>query len=165
MVHGVLASELGRRIPASARLLTEVPFGYATQGEGEGGEEPATTLLDGAIDLAFREGPAWVLVDFKTDAAARLAPEGLVARYRGQLRPYVALWRDVLGEPVAKAVLLFTEAMDAGGAAGRTRLAMASLWSRGRPPGVRERDVPPGGSAAGRAAGWVEAAGVAQRIG
>ena len=105
VVHGALESELWRRIRASARVLTAVPFGYAAQGEGE----PATTLLDGAIDLAFREGPACVLVDFKTDAAARAAPEGLVARYRGQLRQCVAFWRDVLGEPVAEAVPLFTE--------------------------------------------------------
>jgi ATP-dependent exoDNAse (exonuclease V) beta subunit len=63
---------------------------------GRGGE-----LLEGVIDLAFREPDGWTVVDFKTDA--ELA--GRQARYETQVLLYVEAVRAATGEP-ARGVLL-----------------------------------------------------------
>ena len=41
------------------------------------------TLLEGVVDLAFREGGEWVIVDFKTDARPDSHPQ-----YAAQLQLY-----------------------------------------------------------------------------
>jgi ATP-dependent exoDNAse (exonuclease V) beta subunit len=63
---------------------------------GRGGE-----LLEGVIDLAFREPDGWTVVDFKTDA--ELA--GRKARYETQVLLYVEAVRAATGEG-ARGVLL-----------------------------------------------------------
>jgi ATP-dependent helicase/nuclease subunit A len=55
------------------------------------------SLVEGRVDLAFREGDGWVLVEFKTDSADQL-------RYRRQLRIYASALREATGLPV-RAVL------------------------------------------------------------
>ncbi len=59
------------------------------------------TLLDGTIDLAFRDGEGWVVVDFKTD----LAPPDDGA-YDAQVQLYARAVAEATGLP-ARAVLLF----------------------------------------------------------
>ncbi len=63
---------------------------------GSGGE-----LIEGVVDLAFREPLGWTVVDFKTDA--ELA--GRMARYETQVLLYVEAIRAATGEG-ARAVLL-----------------------------------------------------------
>lgn len=50
-------------------------------------------MVEGRVDLAFREGDGWVLVEFKTDSADQL-------RYRRQLQIYAAALREATGLPV-----------------------------------------------------------------
>jgi ATP-dependent exoDNAse (exonuclease V) beta subunit len=63
------------------------------------------SVVDGTVDLAFREptaeGAAWTVVDFKTDAD----PARLRARYEAQIRLYARAIHAATGEP-ASAVLL-----------------------------------------------------------
>lgn len=66
--------------------------------------------LQGIIDLCFKEGDEWVLVDYKTDQMGRLP----VAMQRERLRAYMtqaALYRrsieELTGEPVKEACLAF----------------------------------------------------------
>jgi ATP-dependent exoDNAse (exonuclease V) beta subunit len=54
-------------------------------------------LVEGRVDLAFREGEGWVLVEFKTDSADQF-------RYRRQLQIYASALRESTGLPV-RAVL------------------------------------------------------------
>lgn len=63
---------------------------------GSGGE-----LIEGVVDLAFREGTSWVVVDFKTDAEIA----GRKARYETQVLLYVEAIRAATGEG-ARGVLL-----------------------------------------------------------
>ncbi len=63
---------------------------------GSGGE-----LIEGVVDLAFREAGEWVVVDFKTDAEIA----GRKARYETQVLLYVEAIRAATGEG-AKGVLL-----------------------------------------------------------
>jgi|GEM_PF-4819889 len=62
--------------------------------------------------MAFREDQEWVLVDFKTDAAAE-ARCPYSSHYRGQLLRYVSFWWDAIGELVADALMLFTAGIHA----------------------------------------------------
>ena len=51
------------------------------------------TLVEGRVDLAFRDEAGWVVVEFKTDSADQL-------RYRRQLQLYAAALRQATGLPV-----------------------------------------------------------------
>ncbi|MBY0524625.1 MAG: UvrD-helicase domain-containing protein [Gemmataceae bacterium] len=100
-VQSALASDLGRRALRSVERLMEVPFQVQRAGA-------LPTLWTGVIDLVFREGDGWVLVDWKTDVvpAARLAE--WVAYYRPQVLAYAAAWQELTGQPVCEVVLYFT---------------------------------------------------------
>lgn len=62
-------------------------------------------LVEGVIDLAFREreaqGPVWTVVDFKTDFELKSQRE----RYEEQVRLYAMALEAATGEP-ARGVLL-----------------------------------------------------------
>jgi ATP-dependent exoDNAse (exonuclease V) beta subunit len=58
------------------------------------------TILEGTVDLAFREGEGWVVVDFKTDAQ----PDAH-ARYAAQLRVYCAAISAATQVPARAAIL------------------------------------------------------------
>jgi len=53
-------------------------------------------IVSGAIDLLYRSGDGWVVVDYKTDRAAE--PEVLLGRYRPQGAAYALAAEAVLGE-------------------------------------------------------------------
>ena len=53
-------------------------------------------VVSGAIDLLYRSGDAWVVVDYKTDRAAE--PDVLLSRYRPQGAAYALAAEAVLGE-------------------------------------------------------------------
>ncbi len=90
------ASELGRRVARSERVLAEIPLARWRDDAGP------STLLRGTVDLAFREEAGWVLVDHKTHPAGdEEARRALIARFRPQLDAYAAVWAEATGEPVA----------------------------------------------------------------
>ena len=91
MVERALQSGLLRRAQAADEVYRELPFTVPT---------PAG-LMEGKIDLLFREGGRWVLVDYKTDAQ----PEP--SRYRAQMQAYTAALRQVAGIAVAEVLLFF----------------------------------------------------------
>jgi ATP-dependent exoDNAse (exonuclease V) beta subunit len=76
VVREVLRHELMTRARGAARVRRETPVTW-TQKDG--------TLIEGVLDLAFEEGAATVVVDFKTDHELSAGE----ARYRAQLQKYV----------------------------------------------------------------------------
>jgi ATP-dependent helicase/nuclease subunit A len=80
-----LRHPLLRRAAASADCRREVPV---SQLLADG------SLLEGTVDLAFREEATWVVVDFKSDAHPEEEP-----RYRSQIAAYVDAIRAATGEP------------------------------------------------------------------
>jgi ATP-dependent exoDNAse (exonuclease V) beta subunit len=58
-------------------------------------------LAEGVVDLAFREGEEWWVVDFKTDRQL----EGALDVYRRQVQLYAEMVSAATSEP-ARAVLL-----------------------------------------------------------
>ena len=91
MVERALKSELMRRVAKADEAHREVPFSVMMDG----------VLMEGKIDLLFREGDRWTLVDYKTDAMAR--PE----LYRAQMDAYVDALKRTAGVRVTETLLYF----------------------------------------------------------
>ena len=87
MVERALESDLLTRAGKADETYRELPF--------------ATTTMDGKIDLLFREGKRWTLVDYKTDRQ----PDA--ERYRQQLRAYADALKQVAGIEVGDLVVFF----------------------------------------------------------
>ena len=87
-LKGFYQSELGKRMFLSPQVQREWAFNLA--GENH-------TLIQGVIDLCFREGDKWVLVDYKTDHAE---PEEILERYRMQMQMYRKALEKITGMPV-----------------------------------------------------------------
>jgi ATP-dependent exoDNAse (exonuclease V) beta subunit len=87
MVECALRSALMQRVAQAAEVHRELPF--------------VVDGMEGKIDLLFREGPRWTLVDYKTDARAE--PE----KYRAQMTAYCDALRRVAGVEVAEVLLFF----------------------------------------------------------
>ncbi|MFW6090297.1 MAG: PD-(D/E)XK nuclease family protein, partial [Actinomycetota bacterium] len=62
------------------------------------------TLIEGYVDLLFRDDDGLVLVDYKTDI---VTGADAVAAYETQLSVYARAVSDAAGEPVTRSVLLF----------------------------------------------------------
>ena len=90
-IYAPLGSDLLARVRKSAQVLREVPFSSRTD----------TGLLEGKIDLLFREDDNWVLVDYKTDS--RIDAD----RYRAQLEAYKQAVKHIAGVDVHETLLFF----------------------------------------------------------
>jgi ATP-dependent helicase/nuclease subunit A len=64
-------------------------------------------VLEGIVDLMFRDEDGLVIVDYKTDAVPATALTARVSFYRPQMAAYAAAVEAAVGEPVARCVLLF----------------------------------------------------------
>jgi ATP-dependent helicase/nuclease subunit A len=116
-VESVLGSPMWQRARAAQPMLLEAPFALRFSAdeyaavigrERAAADAPPYEVLDGRIDLVFREADGWVIVDFKSDAAGEHIPADLMRTYRGQLALYAAAWARIAGEPVKQAALFFT---------------------------------------------------------
>ncbi len=73
----------------------------------EGG---ATIRESGSIDLLYRSGGRWVILDYKTNRIASAADRAALEReYEPQIRGYAEAFTALTGEP-AEGRLLFTDA-------------------------------------------------------
>jgi ATP-dependent helicase/nuclease subunit A len=116
----VTAAPVWQRARAAESLQIEVPFAvvlsaaeYAELAGSIGvtpapGAATAREIVEGVVDLAFRENGRWTIVDYKSDAAGGGIDEPRRAKYRAQVDLYAAAWERITGEPVRERVLLFT---------------------------------------------------------
>jgi ATP-dependent helicase/nuclease subunit A len=65
-------------------------------------------LLEGVIDLAFREPDGWVVADYKTDVGTDPEFAARQLSYRRQVELYAEAWAKLTGDPVKERVILFT---------------------------------------------------------
>ena len=65
-------------------------------------------VLEGVIDLVFREKGGWVVVDYKTDVGTDPEFPGRRDSYRRQVELYADAWSRLTGDPVKERVLFFT---------------------------------------------------------
>ena len=104
LVGRVRASGLWRRAERADLRHPEVPF--AVERPAENGGIPR--LVEGVIDLAFREADGWVIVDYKTDVGDDPDFPRRRRAYRRQVDLYAQCWEQVTGEAVKEKALLFT---------------------------------------------------------
>jgi len=76
-------SGIWRLICDSDECYTELPFSYRLS------DTHPVQVVSGIIDLIFRTGPEWTIVDYKTDP---LGESSLRRHYSGQLKAYVEGW-------------------------------------------------------------------------
>jgi hypothetical protein len=104
----------GRGDRAGARPQLDLFGAQAATGETEGAEVGTGTpaqpqrVLEGVIDLAFREPDGWVVADYKTDVGTDPEFAKREAAYRRQVDLYAEAWERLSGERVKERVLFFT---------------------------------------------------------
>ena len=119
VVDAVRASAVWARAAAAERRLAEVPFALRLSGadamqlgvvSGDGAGNECDVLVEGVVDLAFREGGAWTLVDYKTGMRdSETSGDARMEDYRRQVELYAACWERITGEPVGGRVLVLPE--------------------------------------------------------
>ncbi len=102
-----------RQLDLFGTATEEAPSSAPEEGEepgSEGGQEegPRRAVLEGVIDLAFREQGGWVIADYKTDVGTDPAFRTRLEAYRRQVDLYAEAWARLTGEPVKERVLYFT---------------------------------------------------------
>ena len=103
LVESVRGSAIWSRAMGAGERHTEVPFAVNV-GAGPGRGE----VIEGVIDLVFREGDRWVVADYKTDGGDDPGFKDRIGQYRNQVDLYAECWEQLTGEEVAERVLLFT---------------------------------------------------------
>ena len=86
-VQAMSGAEFWKEARASAECHEETPFGMRVEGEA------VTKVLTGAIDLVYRKGDSWHLLDYKTDTQASDAD--LSAKYGPQIDAYEKAWSRI----------------------------------------------------------------------
>jgi len=100
LLANFIESALWQRVCAAEEVLVETPFGF-----WEGCQ-----YSTGIVDLAFREGGGWVLVDYKSDLIESDAHQkALVQSYRPQVGLYCNGWQKITGAKVKDCGLYFTD--------------------------------------------------------
>jgi len=98
VIEAVQSSSLWQRVKAADERYVEVPFALNATRRDVGIDEDGDTLLHGTIDLAFREGGHWFIVDYKSDSTSgRL--DALVAYYAPQVEHYARFWSQITNRP------------------------------------------------------------------
>ena len=91
-VHRVLQNPLVRRAPEAERFLREYPITHRLD---------ANQLVEGTIDLAYRDSGTWTLIDFKTTAEF----EDHLSEYRNQIQWYALALEEATGCKVRPCLL------------------------------------------------------------
>lgn len=82
--------------------------GEAEASEREVHTESQLRILEGVVDLAFREADGWVIADYKTDLGTDPDFPTRVVAYRRQVELYAEAWTRLTGEHVKERVLFYT---------------------------------------------------------
>lgn len=102
VVKEALGSPLLRRAMASGDYQKEVPFGYQANG----------TIVEGVMDVVFREGDGLVVLDFKTDLVKREDLHSKKKHYQPQANVYSNAVRAIFGQRPKEVVLFFLHLME-----------------------------------------------------
>ena len=105
LVERVLESDIWARARAAERWLSEVPFAFHDPAPEDG---VAPRIMEGVVDLAFREPDGWVIVDYKTDVGTDPGFPERFRSYRRQVELYATAWEAMTTEAVKERVLFFT---------------------------------------------------------
>ena len=97
VVEAVQSSPLWKRVKSADERYVEIPFALKVPAASLAlPPSPPDTLLHGTIDLVFREGNEWFVVDYKTDSTANRL-DALTEYYAPQVRLYAEFWGRLVG--------------------------------------------------------------------
>ena len=71
-------------------------------------DEALVQVIEGVVDLAFRESGGWVIADYKTDLGTDPNFSSRLEAYRQQVDLYADAWARLTGDPVKERILFFT---------------------------------------------------------
>ncbi|MFW6134996.1 MAG: UvrD-helicase domain-containing protein [Elusimicrobiota bacterium] len=120
LIKSFRESQLYSRIMQSGKVLTEVPvnlkitaekplYEQLIENQEEEKNKPVPIILNGTIDLAFRESDGWVIVDYKTDCPKYKADYFRLEQiYQNQINRYVDIWQNISKETVKEKIIYFT---------------------------------------------------------
>ena len=96
------------RVKKSDAVYTEVPFTYKvpTGGSFAGNVFAQDTYVNGIIDLVFKEGGKWIIMDYKTYEETESSHD-LHKMYEPQVNAYKDVWGTLTGEAVGEAEIFF----------------------------------------------------------
>jgi ATP-dependent helicase/nuclease subunit A len=103
-------SELGQRMLQSPTVYREVPFNLVCKADrvlDDIGPSDEELLVQGVIDLYFREGDELVLVDYKTDYISAQNRNALIRQYSIQINMYKEALESILQMKVKESYLYF----------------------------------------------------------
>ena len=113
VVTSVTGSDIWRRASAADTMLVEVPFSIALplsdyRAVASDERTAAVQVIDGVIDLAFREQDGWVIVDYKSDRDGKGVTSEVLVTYKRQVELYAQCWTRLTHEAVRERAILFT---------------------------------------------------------
>ena len=105
-VKKIKNSKIWSRAVQSEKCLTEVPYYVKEMRDG------VATIINGVVDLAFREADNWILVDYKTDSIDKEQMQEQVGNYAPQIQMYADHWTQITKQKVSERGLYFTHLND-----------------------------------------------------
>ncbi|MGI5891568.1 MAG: helicase-exonuclease AddAB subunit AddA [Bacillota bacterium] len=104
------AGDLGQRLKASSEAAREMPFIYALPAHQlhKGAATEDAIILQGIIDLVFREADGWVIIDYKSGGKNASAKE-LKMCYGQQIAYYRRAFAEIMGQMVKECWLYMLE--------------------------------------------------------
>jgi ATP-dependent helicase/nuclease subunit A len=106
MLQAFAESGLPEALEEAEEVFVEYPIAAGTE------ESDLLNVVTGEIDLLYRDGAGWHLVDYKTDLVSGAEMPGEIGEghpYFHQVRTYAELWEDHVGESLASARLWFAD--------------------------------------------------------
>jgi len=110
-IRAFLKSDIAKRIRSSGSIYREIPFCLSVpalelgfEGAGE------TVVVQGVIDLCFKENGGWVILDYKTDRLSPDTAQEAAVGYKKQLDLYEKALAGITGIPVLKRYIYFLRA-------------------------------------------------------
>ncbi|MBC8538590.1 UvrD-helicase domain-containing protein [Christensenellaceae bacterium NSJ-63] len=108
LIAKFLMSDMAYRIRRSPRVLREVPFSLGVPAYETGlFESGETVVVQGIIDLLFREGEDYILIDYKSNMVNEENLGILAEKYKTQLHLYEKAVEQITGRSVREKYLYF----------------------------------------------------------
>ena len=111
VVNAVRGSTLWARVKAAQERYVEIPFALTVPRRDVGLKEDSDTLLHGTVDLVFREGDRWYVIDYKSDSTTNRL-EALVAYYAPQVEHYARFWSKLTNAPTSAGLFFVDGAIE-----------------------------------------------------
>ena len=89
-VAAFFTSQIGRRVLSSSEAFKEAPFVFKTVYEGK------DVMIQGTIDCYFKEGDAFVIVDYKSNYLNKANKEEEMEKMRQLYLPQMCLYKEAL---------------------------------------------------------------------